>query len=269
MDSASDPTPSHPAHALLARAHSPTTAASLFTAKVLHKPLILRPTSPDPTAHDARAARRTHRLHVAAHKRSRQRPKPLSARERRLLGVHDIPKSQQRYALYEGLHKLWVGYVWEVLGLVDREGKARRGVRLGPEEAGPKMAAADWHGAEVQVVRCGCVGRVGARGIVVKDTKFTLVVVTRGDRLLSESPGMRYYCAAHECIAIPKKDTVFRVEVPRPVDAEGGERKDVGHLKVDAAEEAPKVTFELNGTEFQCKATDRATKKFKEHRNKL
>ena len=260
MDSVAGPTSLHPAQALIARAHSPTTAAALFTAKVLHKPLILRPTSPDPTAQDARAARRTHRLHLAAHKHARRRPQPLSARERRVLGAHDIPKAQQRYALYEGLHRLWLGYVWEVLGLVDREGKPRAGVRLGPDEAGPKMAAADWHGAEVQVVRCGCVGRVGARGIVVKDTKFTLAVVTRGDRLISKSREMIQHWIADASLAIPKKDTVFQLEIPRPADAEGTGTR---------GEDVRRLIIELNGSDFQCRATDRATKKFKEHRTKL
>ena len=51
---------------------------------------------------------------------------------------------------------------------------------------GSKLVSADFHGAEVEVVRSRCAGRVGVRGIVVRDTKFTFVVVTERDEVKSE-----------------------------------------------------------------------------------
>lgn len=51
---------------------------------------------------------------------------------------------------------------------------------------GSKLVSADFHGAEIEVVRSRCAGRVGMRGIVVRDTKFTFVVVTEGDEVKSE-----------------------------------------------------------------------------------
>ena len=172
----------HIAHALLSRAHPPATASTIFTTKVLHKPLHLRPTSPDPTSQDARSQRRLLRLRKAAHKNRKQKPRPLSAKEKRVLGVYDIPASARKYDLYVPLHKLWVGYMWEILGL--KEGEANGGY-VTAQGYGAQLASADFHGAEVQVVRSRCVGRVGCEGIVVKDTKFTFEVITKRNELKS------------------------------------------------------------------------------------
>ena len=78
---------------------------------------------------------------------------------------------------------MWLGYMWEVLGL-------KEGVRsyLKAEAVGPLLASADYHGAKLEVVRSRCVGRVGCRGIVVKDTKFTFEMITKGDFLRSRWP---------------------------------------------------------------------------------
>lgn len=52
---------------------------------------------------------------------------------------------------------------------------------------GSKLVSADFHGAEMEVVRSKCSGRVGLKGIVVRDTKFTFVIVTESDEVKSES----------------------------------------------------------------------------------
>lgn len=51
---------------------------------------------------------------------------------------------------------------------------------------GSKLVSADFHGAEVEVVRSKCSGRVGLKGIVVRDTKFTFVIVTESNEVKSE-----------------------------------------------------------------------------------
>lgn len=68
--------------------------------------------------------------------------------------------------------------MWEILGL--KEGQQNY---LKAEVVGPMLASADYHGAELEVVRSRCVGRVGCKGIVVKDTKFTFEMITKGDIL--------------------------------------------------------------------------------------
>ena len=90
-----------------------------------------------------------------------------------------------KWELWKGLWRMWVGYAWEVLGLRGPD-EGGGGFYVTAQGAGPKVAGMDFHGAEVEVVRCACVGRVGTRGIVVRETKFTVVVVTRGDKLRSK-----------------------------------------------------------------------------------
>lgn len=182
----------------------------------------------------------------------KQKPRPLSAKEKRVSGVHDLKKErgEHKWEVYEGLNRLWKGYFWEVLGLktgsgnrpVERGSASGRGL-VSAQNHGPLLASLDYHGAELEVVRCGCVGRVGTRGIVVRDTKFTFVVVTRRD----------------EVRTIPKKDTVFRLEVPLPEDNGKPTPRD------KEEPELPKkpLVFELHGNQFELRAADRANKKFK------
>ncbi|MCJ1404169.1 hypothetical protein MMC11_007394 [Xylographa trunciseda] len=239
---------SHIAHQILSQAHIPTAALDILKDKVLHKPLILRPTSPDPTSQDARAKRRLQRLRKKDHLRRRQKPKPLTAKEKRVLGIYDIPKEDQRYEIYEPLHHMWVGYMWEILSL--REGEHAYVTAQG---AGPKLASADFHGAELEVVRSRCVGRVGCKGIVVKDTKFTFEMITRRNVLR----------------IVPKRHSIFRFKIPQPkTDELSGERATPSGASIVASitEEPKYLVFELHGSHFETRATDRATKKFKQRR---
>ncbi|TKX19402.1 putative ribonuclease P protein subunit 1 [Elsinoe australis] len=244
--------PPHPALALLSQAHDPSTASQIFTDSIKHRPLLLRPSSPDPSsATNARSARRSARrkrsveayhafkkTHKSGRSSLTRKPRPLSAKAKRQLGVHEIGEGERKWGLYTELHQLWCGYMREVLAL-DDEGKGGQR-KLGPDFVGPMVASADFHGAVVRVVRSGCVGRVGIRGIVVKDTKFTFEVVTKGDKLK----------------VLPKEGTVFRVEVPRSGDA-------LGEMVEGQREE--RLVVEIYGEQFMTSAPDRANKKFKMH----
>ncbi|KAK0928166.1 hypothetical protein LTR57_002900 [Friedmanniomyces endolithicus] len=207
---ASEPT-EHIAETLLKRAHSPETASTIFREKVKQRPLLLRPTSPDPDL-NARSKRQYERLQKAKKQRKSNKPKPLSAKQKRALSIHEIPKEQQKYAIYEPLHRMWCAYMREILGVSDG-----------------KRSYVD----ATARVRC-C--RVGARGIVVKDTKFTFEVVTVKDELK----------------IMPKEHTVFRFEVPF-------ERK-------ENCGEVPKpLVFDIHGNQFEARAPDRANRKFRQH----
>ena len=171
----------HIAHDLLIQAHPAPLADSIFVDKVLHKPLHLRPTSPDPTSQDARAKRRIQRLRKKEKSQRRQKVKPLSAKERRDSGIYEIPDNARKYEIYVPLHKMWVGYMWEILGMKPGERSFATG-----DSAGSKLASADFHGAEVTVVRSRCMGMVGLAGIVVRDTKFTFQIITKKNELKSK-----------------------------------------------------------------------------------
>jgi ribonuclease P protein subunit POP4 len=179
---------------LLTRAHSPTTAAQHHEDRVSRRPLHLRATSHVPSA---RAVRRIALNTRKANSKQRKtlKPRPLSAEQKRSLGLLEIPKAQQKYAIYEPLHNLWLGYMREILG-VDGKGRGdevERKPYVSAAGAGAMLASADMHGALVEVVRSRCVSRVGVRGIVVRDCKHVFEVVTSRNCVKCEYP--RSMCA--------------------------------------------------------------------------
>ena len=239
---------SHIASHLLSRSHSPSTAQTLFTEKVKQKPLLLHPSKPTalPSASassssfstfntkqtvDARTNRRLRRLQKKSHYLRKQKPRPLSAKEKRKLGVYDIPKDEvigeEKWKVYLELHRLWVEYMWDILGLQQQSqqsqsdpksssGKNRGGggggvggqkgkgqshgqgisrqQLINAQNHGSLLATADYHGAKIEVVRSNCSGRVGTKGIVIRDTKFTFVVVLEGGKgVRSKSPSILFF----------------------------------------------------------------------------
>ncbi|KAL4779211.1 hypothetical protein BJX76DRAFT_362005 [Aspergillus varians] len=246
---------SHIAQTLLARAYSPNTAETLFTERIKQKPLYLRPTSPTPT--DNRSRRRLHRLRKKEYFLRHQKPKPLSAREKRESGIYKLPKEECKYETFKGLNRMWLEYMREVLDLGPGSGAWRAqqqqnqkggggGKLVSALSHGSKLVSADFHGAEIEVVKSRCSGRVGLKGIVVRDTKFTFVIVTEGDEVKS----------------IPKEQTVFRFCVLLPDSTGAGEKKDATE-DAEGDEETKKLVFELHGSQFQNRPVDRANKKFK------
>ncbi|KAL8694765.1 MAG: hypothetical protein Q9224_003510 [Gallowayella concinna] len=233
----------HVALDLLRKAHPPETASAIFTEKVLHKPLLLRPTSPDPNRQDARGQRRLQRLRKKEKIRKRQKPKPLSAKEKRITGIYEIPKESQKYDIYAPLYRMWLGYIWGILGMT-----RVKQVWVTGQAAGAKLASADFHGAKLEVVRSKCVSTVGLKGIVVRDTKFTFQIITKKNELKT----------------IPKNHTIFRFHIPQ-ADAIG-ETPDCDKTKDISDEELGSnvLVFELHGSSFEHRAIDRATKKFKQ-----
>lgn len=215
---------------LLARAHSPDTVDRIYNDKIQYRTLHLRPTSPPPAAVNARAARK--RTRQQAKDKKKQKPKPLSSRERRSLGLYDIPRDQQKYEVYEPLNDLWKGYILEVLG---------NDVYNSGPNVGAKLASAEYHGALVEVVRSKCPSRVGISGIVVKDRKFVMEVITK-------KKGVK---------VVPKEGTTFRVSVdtkPNPDSTDGGA---TGHQNL--------FVFDVLGDQMMVRSADRANRKFKMH----
>ncbi|KAI7252708.1 RNase P/MRP, p29 subunit [Hortaea werneckii] len=235
----------HIAEALLKRAHSPDQANTIFRERVKQRPLLLRPTSPDPDL-DARSKRQSLRDQKTKPHPSSTKPKPLSAKQKRRLSLYDIPAPQRKYAIYAPLHRMWCAYIREILGL-GREGKR---TFVDANSAGPILVSADYHGALLEVTRSRCLSRVGVKGIVVKDTKFTFEVVTARD----------------EVKVLPKEHSVFRFEVPLEDDGEGEgkTREGDGTVKKEEKKRKP-VVFEIQGGQFENRAPDRANKKFRAH----
>jgi ribonuclease P protein subunit POP4 len=222
---------------LLARAHSPDSASRIFAEKIQHRPLLLKASSPPPS--NARDARRRAREKQATQRAKALKPKPLSARQRRRLGLYEVPKAGQKYAIFEPLHQLWLGYIREVLG---------NGIYTGGQDVAAKLSSADFHGAEVDVVRSACVSRVGIKGIVIKDGKFVFEIITRKNQVK----------------VVPKEGTIFRLEVPVG-DRRGREPAPDGQASGEPVPAGSQIVFELHGDQFMQRSADRANKKFKSH----
>lgn len=205
---------------LLARAHSPDSVNRIYSEKIQYRNLHLKPTSPPPATLNARAARRKARQDAKSLKAEAQ---ASSSRERHKLGLDDIPRDGQRYEIYAPLNNLWMGYIQEVLG---------NDIYKGGPGAAAKLASAEFHGAEVEVVRSQCPGRVGTKGIVVRDRKFVFEVITL-------RKGLKI---------IPKTGTTFRVEV----------------VATNSPQDE-KFVFELLGDQLMLRSADRANRKFKAH----
>lgn len=239
----------HIAQELLARAHPGDTASTIYREKVKQRPLLLRPSSPD-SKHDARSKRQYERHQKDKAQRKSKKPKPLSAKQKRKLCLYEIPKSQQKYAIYEPMHKLWCDYMREIVGL-NKEGEESGRTWVDAAQVGPVLVSADYHGAEIEIVRSKCESLVGLKGIVVKDGKFAFEVVTRKDEL--------------KCL--PKRGSVFRFEVPFEEGQKGGNDGDEVLQELKKAEEAAKkpLVFDIYGKQFEARAPDRANRKFRWH----
>ncbi|ETS73635.1 hypothetical protein PFICI_14581 [Pestalotiopsis fici W106-1] len=217
---------------LLARAHSPDNAQRIFSEKIQYRPLFLRPNSPPPSE-NARQARRKARENKK--KRAKAlKPQPLSSRERRKRGLYNVPKEGRKFAIFEPLNRLWNGYMREILG---------NELHSGGQGASAKLAAADYHGARVEVSRSRNPSRVGIEGIVIKDTRFAFEIITKRNQVK----------------LVPKEGTTFRMRVPSsdetPNDTDDSTMK--------------QFEFEVLGDQFQFRPADRANKKFRAHYLKL
>ena len=162
----------HIAQELLSQAFPKEEAERIFTEKVKQKPLFLRPAETDVT--DARDLRRRERARKLSLRKKALKPKPLSAKDKRALKIYEVLKEARKYKIYEPLHQMWIGYIQEVLG---------EGCMPVTSATAAKLCSADFHGAQLEVVRSRCVSRVGLKGIVVKDTKFTFEIVTSKDEI--------------------------------------------------------------------------------------
>ncbi|RPB08705.1 hypothetical protein P167DRAFT_567784 [Morchella conica CCBAS932] len=218
---------------LLTLAHPPATAASIHATKLHRKPLYLHPTSTTTsTTTDARTARQLAR--ASSHPSTHRKPRPLTAREKRALRIHHIPKSAS-YATFAPLHDLWVGYMREVLGA--------HCAGLGQAQIGAKLASADYHGAVLEVVR----SREGGVKEVPKEHtvfRFELPLLEEND-----APA----------------------ETETETTAAPGPSTETTAMDVDTTAAAPApakprcMVFELHGQQFMYRSADRVGKKFKNH----
>ncbi len=99
----------------------------------------------------------------------RRQGKLLTARERRDLGLHRLPRKGLEYSDLLLINKLWVEYI---SGLVDLSSW-----HSGDESFQVRLCRADYHGAEVKVTRSANADLVGIEGLVATETRNTFQVL--------------------------------------------------------------------------------------------
>ena len=62
-------------------------------------------------------------------------------------------------------------------------------------------------------------------------------------------------------LAVPKRHTIFRFEIPQPGSTESQIEEETAK---EVTGDVPPLAFELHGSQFEVRAPDRATKKFKQ-----
>jgi ribonuclease P protein subunit POP4 len=185
---------------------------------------------------------------------------------------------RRRWELFVPLHRLWCGYMTELLGPPTIQTLSGGGSATAAA-AGmhAKLVKADFHGSIVTGT-CVCVyGRslieryacevrrsrnpalVGLEGIVVQETENTFKVVTRSDKLKGAcvwaGVDLVQLVWMTSFVVLPKQGSVFVFGVPVAGTNSGVD----GTTMMDA----PHVEFELYGNQFCFRAVDRAGRKFK------
>lgn len=100
----------------------------------------------------------------------RKKDRKLTAKEKRLLKVYDIPKQAHKYELFEPLSELWQGYM---SSLLDK----------GEANFEQKLIKADFHGAPFTVIQSTNPSFVGVSGIVVQETLSMFKLITKENKL--------------------------------------------------------------------------------------
>jgi len=197
---------------------------------------------------------------VAAEK-TRKKAGIIGRREASEKGTWKLEKEQTRFDLFLPLHRLWLGYMSELLGLSPPPSPSTSTtVPAIPAAAGmhAKLVKADFHGSFVTVRQSKNPCLVGLSGIVIHETENAFKVVTSKDQLK----------------LIPKQNVIFAFAVPLystlPTSAGVSSSVTTPLDECDAPEmtkttvlDRPHIEFELYGNQFRFRSAERAGRKFK------
>jgi len=189
----------------------------------------------------------------------------MGRREAAEKGVWRLREEEARWDAFVPLHRLWLGYMSELLGLAAApEGPEDGGGSGGASSSSAamsravaagmhaKLLKADFHGSIVTVRRSKNAALVGTSGIVVQETENTFKVVTRKDKLK----------------VLPKQGSVFAFAVPlhsteAAVINSGTNDGEAGCGRGGTVQDGAHIELELYGNQFRFRAADRAGRKFK------
>ncbi|KAI0247712.1 hypothetical protein BJV78DRAFT_1380098 [Lactifluus subvellereus] len=232
-------------------------AQALYNERVRRRQLVLAEKSQGPRNSSPRQRRKQEET-------TKRRRVMMGRREAAEKGLWRLREEEARWDLFVPLHRLWLGYMSELLALnapplplresAEGEVGSRRATAAAmPQAAGmhAKLVKADFHGSIMIVRRNRNAALVGASGIVVQETENTFKVVMRKNRLK----------------VLPKRGSVFTFVVllysaePSAVLVTRSSNNDVRHAEMVL--DGPHIEFELYGNQFCFRGADRAGRKFK------
>ncbi|KAF9792373.1 RNase P/MRP, p29 subunit [Thelephora terrestris] len=198
-------------------------------------------------------ASRVHGRHLSLQNQPRARPQGKKKAEKKGVKMPRLrpeswrlPVNETKFETYVPLHRLWLGYISELLGL----GPQPSGTVTEQNAAMPnvptihaKLVKADFHGSILTVRQSKNPCLVGLSGIVIYESENAFRVITRGNKLKM----------------LPKQSTVFTFGLPLYSATAG----DGGRTVSDG----PHVELELYGNQFEFRSSDRASRKFKHKGN--
>ncbi|KAJ7044692.1 Rof/RNase P-like protein [Mycena alexandri] len=171
----------------------------------------------------------------------------------RELGLWGFDESQAKFALFLPLHRLWLGYMSELLNLP----QPSSGPPRPPSGAAmhPKLLKADFHGSIVTVYQGKNTAILGISGIVINETEGTFNVVTKENKLkvLPKRNSIFTFALPVYSTLPPTHDPAAPLPLPIAEPGEG----------LETVLDGPHVRLELHGNQFCFRSADRAGRKFK------
>lgn len=103
----------------------------------------------------------------------------LSARDRRRLKVFEIKKEGHKFEDYIPLHRLWQGYMRDLLDIKRFEAKT-----AGPKKENyERLLKADYHGCMIVVRKSRCPSLLGVAGIILMETRNTFKIISKDNKI--------------------------------------------------------------------------------------
>ncbi|GAB1521917.1 RNase P/RNase MRP complex subunit [Rhizoctonia solani] len=136
-----------------------------------------------------------------------------------------------KYSTFVDIHKLWCGYMSELLNLptlASINGPLEAYLSSHAISMQTKLVKADFHGFKASK----CPTLIGSSGVVIEETANVFRIITTDDRVK----------------VLPKQNSIFTFTVPLNVSQNGANQQ---------------LQFELYGNQFRYRAEDRASRKFK------
>ncbi|CAE6527065.1 unnamed protein product [Rhizoctonia solani] len=203
-------------------------AESVYTTRAKGRPMILDNPQKESKSRLEQKSRATRRQEG-----KRRRRQNLEHGKERL--TPKIMAKGLKYSTFVDIHKLWYGYMSELLNLSALASISEPLEHyLSSHAIGmqTKLVRADFHGCKMTVKASKCPTLIGSSGIVIEETSNVFRIITTDDRVK----------------VLPKQNSIFTFTVP---------------LEADQGEASPQLQFELYGNQFRYRAEDRASRKFK------